>query len=141
MTDFELHVNEWMLKAVKLLSSCVRVFTSTTSTSRFCPRSGRQAHGPRQRTSCLTFARDDDNEEEVGDATVYLDLARTALMDEWLQDRDDDFTTKDRPVVAMGVTMMTLTEHDILVTLLRVYDHSRSHFVFEICEESAFDGS
>jgi hypothetical protein len=35
----------------------------------------------------------------------------------------------------MGVAM-TLTEYDILTTLLRVYDHARSHFVFEICEES-----
>jgi hypothetical protein len=56
-------------------------------------------------------------------------------MDEWLADEDNDFTIKDRPVVTMGITM-TLTEFDILMTLLRVYDHARSHFVFEICEES-----
>ncbi len=29
---------------------------------------------------------------------------------------------------------MTRTEFDLLTTLTRVYDHARSHFVFEICE-------
>ncbi len=32
-----------------------------------------------------------------------------------------------------GVEMMH-TEFDLLITLGRVYDHARSHFVFEICE-------
>jgi hypothetical protein len=41
----------------------------------------------------------------------------------------------DRVVLMTGVNM-TRTEFELLRTLTRVYDHSRSHFVFEICEPS-----
>jgi hypothetical protein len=32
---------------------------------------------------------------------------------------------------------MTRTEFDLLRTLVRVYDHARSHFIFELCEPAA----
>jgi hypothetical protein len=83
----------------------------------------------------LTFEREGEDKGTAAENATNLELARAALMDEWLENEDSDFTIKDRPVVAMGVAM-TLTEYDILTTLLRVYDHSRSHFVFEICDES-----
>jgi hypothetical protein len=31
---------------------------------------------------------------------------------------------------------MSHTEFSLLETLVRVYDHARSHFIFEICEEA-----
>jgi hypothetical protein len=36
----------------------------------------------------------------------------------------------------MTGTEMTRTEFDLLLTLVRVFDHAHSHFVFEICEPS-----
>jgi hypothetical protein len=83
----------------------------------------------------LTFEREGEDEDAAVQNVANLELARAALMDEWLEDEDNDFTVKDRAVVAMGFAM-TLTEYDLLTTLLRVYDHARSHFVYEICEES-----
>ncbi len=46
---------------------------------------------------------------------------------------DNDVTELDRALLMTGVDM-TRTEFDLLMTLMRVYDHARSHFVFEICE-------
>jgi hypothetical protein len=135
LSDFELHVYDWTLKAVKLRESLDKQDKRDIAQAVFAQdRDGRLTERIEE-LRALTFEREGEDEGTAAENATNLELARAALMDEWLEDEDSDFTIKDRPVVAMGVAM-TLTEYDILTTLLRVYDHSRSHFVFEICDES-----
>ncbi len=84
----------------------------------------------------LTLDHEGDDADDLVRNAENLALARAALMEQWVVDEDHIFTEKDRPAVTMGVSM-TVLEHDVLTTLLRVYDHARSHFIFEICEEPA----
>ncbi len=126
---------DWTLKAVKLRGSLDKQDKRDIAQAVFAQdRDGRLISRIND-LRALTFEREGEDEGTAAENAVNLELARAALMDEWLEDKDSNFTIKDRPVVAMGVAM-TLTEYDILTTLLRVYDLARSHFVFEICEES-----
>jgi hypothetical protein len=135
LSGFELHVYEWSLKAVKLRESLDKQDKRDVAQAVFAQdRDGRLVERIDELRG-LTFDRDEDGELEAEQNQANLELARSNLMDEWLLDEANDFSVKDRPVVAMGVSM-TLTEYDILRILLRVFDHARSHFVFEICEES-----
>jgi hypothetical protein len=128
-------VYDWTLKAVKLRESLDKQDKRDIAQAVFAQdRDGRLIERINE-LRALTFEREGDDEGLAAENVANLELARAALMNEWLEDKDDDFSVKDRPVVAMGVAM-TLTDYDILTTLLRVHDHARAHFVFEICEES-----
>jgi hypothetical protein len=58
-------------------------------------------------------------------------LSKTSSLD----DEENDVEEKDRMLLQTGLEM-TLTEFDLLQTLIRVFDHARSHFVYEICDPS-----
>jgi len=135
LSDFELHVYDWTLKAVKLRESLDKQDKRDIAQAVFAQDRDDRLIERINELRALTFEREGEDDGRAAENVANLELARAALMDEWLEDEDDDFSVRDRPVVAMGVAM-TLTEYDILTTLLRVYDHARAHFVFEICEES-----
>jgi hypothetical protein len=52
-----------------------------------------------------------------------------------VEDQDNDVTEEDKPTMTTCLEM-TQTEFALLETLIRVYDHARSHFISEICEPS-----
>jgi hypothetical protein len=58
---------------------------------------------------------------------------RLTLVDDLIASAENDVAEIDRAVLMHGVKM-TRTEFDLLLTLTRMHDHARSHFVFEICE-------
>ncbi len=125
LSDFELHVYDWTLKAVKLRESLDKQDKRDIAQAVFAQdRDGRFIERIND-LRALTFEREGDEEGLAAENIANVELARAALMDEWLEDEDDDFSVKDRPVVAMGVAM-TLTDYDILTTLLRVYDQARA---------------
>jgi hypothetical protein len=64
-----------------------------------------------------------------------LPAFQIALIDDLAISEENDVTEQDRAILMTGLEM-TRTEFDLLLTLVRVFDHSRSHFVFEICEPS-----
>ncbi len=111
LSDFELHVYEWSLKAVKLRESLDKQDKRDVAQAVFAQdRDGRLVERIDELRG-LTFDRDEDGELEAEQNQANLELARSTLMDEWLLDEANDFSVKDRPVVAMGVSM-TLTEYD-----------------------------
>jgi hypothetical protein len=75
------------------------------------------------------------NDDEVTAAQVAQNLAafRGALIDDLIKDVANVVEESDRALLTTGLEM-TRTEFDLLLTLTRVYDHTRSHFVVEICE-------
>jgi hypothetical protein len=132
--DFELHVYEWTLKAVKLRESLDKQDKRDIAQAVFAQdRNGKLVEYINELRT-INLDREDDDAEELERNAANLALARTALMEQWLLDEDHALTEKDRPTVAMG-SLMTFVEYDVYTTLLRVYDHARSHFIFEICEE------
>ncbi len=80
----------------------------------------------------LEFAPEEGEEAKVEE---NLALLRRIAMDEVIAAEDNDLVEADRS--SMNVMLeMTHTEFSLLETLVRVYDHARSHFIFEICEEA-----
>ncbi len=75
--------------------------------------------------------------EEGGEARVEENLAllMRMAMDEVIAAEDNDLVDADRSSMEVMLEM-THTEFSLLETLVRVYDHARSHFIFEICEEA-----
>jgi hypothetical protein len=132
--DFELHVYEWTLKAVKLRESLDKQDKRDIAQAVFAQdRNGKLVEYINE-LRAINLDREDDDAEALERNAANLALARTALMEQWLLDEDHALTEKDRPTVAMG-SLMTVIEYDVYTTLLRVYDHARSHLIFEICEE------
>jgi hypothetical protein len=80
-----------------------------------------------------TLEREEDDEHLAEQTAQNLSVFRLALVDDLIASDENDVTEIDRSVLTTGVEM-TRTEFDLLLTLTRVYDHARSHFVFEICE-------
>jgi hypothetical protein len=56
-------------------------------------------------------------------------------VDDLINADDNDLEEGERALI-MTALEMTRTEFDLLQTLTRVYDHDRSHFVFEICDSA-----
>ncbi len=133
LQDFELHVYEWTLTAVKHRESLNKQDKRDIAQSVFAQdRDGRLAeHMVFLRPQ--TLENDGDNEEEAAQAVQNEAAFRLALVDDLVNSEDNDVTNLDRALLLTGVDM-TRTEFDLLTTLTRVYDHARSHFVFEICE-------
>ena len=135
LQDFELHVYEWTLTSVKHRQSLDKQDKRDVAQSVFAQdRDGRLVE-------TMTFLRQQtlektgDDEQQAALAVQNLPAFLVSLMDDVIADVDNDITEADRAVVMTGVDM-TRTEFDLLCTLLRVFDHSRSHFIFEICEPS-----
>ncbi len=85
-----------------------------------------------RRVRNVTLARDDDDEEAATHARANLPQAQQHEIQEVI-DEGAIATEEDRPLLVTSVGM-TQTEFDLLSEFLRVYDHARSHFIFEICE-------
>ncbi len=81
------------------------------------------------------FEPEEDAEAQIADAENLAILQRHALMEELVEGEDNDVTEEDRPTLTACLEM-THTEFALLETLVRVYDHARSHFISEICEPS-----
>ncbi len=58
---------------------------------------------------------------------------RMALIDDLVNADDNDISEQNRALMITGIEMIR-TEFDLLLTLVHVFDHARSHFVYEICE-------
>ncbi len=56
-------------------------------------------------------------------------------LDDLIADEENGVVEADRPTMRACLEM-TQTEFALLETLVRIYDHARSHFVSEICEPS-----
>jgi hypothetical protein len=82
----------------------------------------------------LTFEPGEDAEAQATDA-VNLALLQRHALEELVENEDNDVTEEDRPALTTCLEM-TNTEFALLDTLVRVYDHARSHFISEICEPS-----
>ncbi len=85
------------------------------------------------RAQTLENANDDEN--TATQVAQNLAAFRSGLVDELIHDAANTVEESDRALITTGLEMAR-TEFDLLVTLTRVYDHARSHFVVEICEPS-----
>ncbi len=128
-----MYVYEWTLTAVKHRESLDKQDKRDVAQSVFAQdRDGRL-------TPRMAFIRsqvlDGDQYDEIAAEQVAQNLAlfRIALIDDLILDEDVDVVEQDRALLTTAIEM-TRTEFDLLSTLIRVYDHSRSHFVFEVCE-------
>ncbi len=83
-----------------------------------------------------TLEQEGDDEIAAEQAAANTNAFRLALVDDLIASDENDVNERDRAVLRTGVEM-TRTEFDLLLTLVRMYDHARSHFIFEICEPSA----
>ncbi len=133
LQDFELHVYEWTLTSVKHRESLDKQDKRDVAQSVFAQdRDGRL-------TPRMLFVRnqvldaDPDEEFVEGNAQQNLAVFRMALITDMILDETIDVVETNRALLSTAVDM-TRTEFDLLVTLVRVYDHARSHFVFEVCE-------
>jgi hypothetical protein len=135
LQGFELHVYEWTLTAVKHRESLDKQDKRNVAQSVFAKdRDGRLTpHVVFLRAQ--TLDRDDDDEGMIEQNAQNLPAFRIALIDDLVISEENDVTEQDRAIL-MTCLEMTRTEFDLLLTLVRVFDHSRSHFVFEICELS-----
>jgi hypothetical protein len=80
-----------------------------------------------------TLEQEGDDEQLAEQVAQNLVAFRLALVDDLIASDENDVAEIDRTILMTGVEM-TRTEFDLLLTLIRVYDHARSHFVLEICE-------
>jgi hypothetical protein len=133
LQDFELHVYEWTLTSVKYRESLDKQDKRDLAQSVFAQdRDGRL-------TPYLILLRDqtlekiDDDPKVAAETAKHLAAFQNGLVDELIRDEDNPVTEKDRALIQTGIEM-TRTEFDLLVMLVRVFDHARCHFVVEICE-------
>jgi hypothetical protein len=82
----------------------------------------------------LTF-QPEDTEDAQAAAEMNLALLQTHALEDLVTDVDNDVTNEDMPTLTSCLEI-TQTEFALLETLVRVYDHARSHFISEICEPS-----
>ncbi len=125
LQDFELHVYEWTLTAVKHRESLDKQDKRDVAQSVFVQdRDGRLTeHFVLLRSQTLENEGDDEHQAEH--AAQHLNAFRIALVDDLVAAEDNDVTEQDRVVLMTGVDM-TRTEFDLLQTLTRVYDHAFS---------------
>jgi hypothetical protein len=133
LQDFELHVYEWALTAVKHRESLDKQDKRDVAQSVFAQdRDGRlTSHIVFLRAQ--TLEREGDDEAQADQLALNLPQFRLALIDDMVNADENDVSEQDRALLMTGVEM-TRTEFDLLLTLVRVFDHARSHFVYEICE-------
>jgi hypothetical protein len=131
-----LHVYEWTLTSVKHRESLHKQDKRDIAQSVFAQdRDGRL-------TPRMVFIRnqvlDNDQDDEAGEEGAQNNLAvfRMAFINDMIVDAEIDVVETDRALLLSTAVEMTRTEFDLLSTLIRVYDHARSHFVFEVCEPS-----
>ncbi len=82
-----------------------------------------------------TLEQEDDDQVMAEQVAQNLAAFRFALIDDLVALDENDVSETDRALLMTG-TEMTRTEFNLLLTLIRVFDHARSHFIFEICEPS-----
>ena len=135
LQDFELHTYEWTLTAVKHRESLDKQDKRDVAQSVFAQdRDGRLSeHMVFLRAQ--TLEQEDDDQATVEQVAQNQAAFRFALIDDLIAAEANDVSEFDRALLMTG-TEMTRTEFDLLLTLVRVFDHARSHFVFEICEPS-----
>jgi hypothetical protein len=126
-------VYEWTLTSVKHPQSLDKQDKRDIAQSVFAQdRDGRlAAHIAAMRAT--TIEREGDDQRTADQAAEYAVTFCLALIDNLIDDEGNDVEEKDRMLLQTGLEM-TLTEFDLLQTLIRVFDHARSHFVYEICE-------
>ena len=135
LQDFELHVYEWTLTAVKHRESLDKQDKRDVAQSVFAQDRDNRLGPHMVFLRGQTLEHEDDDGAQAEQVAQNLNAFRIALIDDIIADGDNDVGESDRAVLMTGMEM-TRTEFDLFLTLLRVYDHSRSHFVFEICEPS-----
>jgi hypothetical protein len=137
LSDSELHVYEWTLTAVKHRKSLDKQDKRDVAHSVFAQdRDGRlPPHITFLRAQ--TLEQDGDDEIAAEQAAVNEKAFRLTLVDDLIANDENDVTERDRAIMLMTGVEMIRTEFDLLLTLVRVYDHARSHFIFEICEPAA----
>jgi hypothetical protein len=136
ISDFELYVYEWTLTTVKHRESLAKQDKRDIVQAIFArDRNGRLVPLVRD-VRALTF-QPEENEDAHAQAAAEANLALLQLhahaLEELVTNADNDVTNEDLPTLTSCLEM-TQTEFALLETLVRVYDHARSHFVSEICD-------
>jgi hypothetical protein len=136
LQDFELHVYEWTLTAVKHRESLDKQDKRDVAQSIFAQDCDGRFPPHIVFLRAQVLEREDDDEVAAEQAAINTNTFCQALIDDLIASDENDVSERDRAVLMTGVEM-THTEFDLLLTLTRVYDHARSHFVFEICGPAA----
>ena len=134
ISDFELYVYEWTLTTVKHRESLDKQDKRDIAQAIFArDRNGRLVPLVRD-VRALTF-QPEKNEDANAQAAAEANLAllQAHALEELVTNADNDVTNADMPTLTSCLEM-TQTEFALLETLVRVYDHARSHFVSEICD-------
>jgi hypothetical protein len=134
IADFELYVYEWTLTTVKHRESLDKQDKRDIAQAIFArDRNGRLV--PHVRGIRSLHFQPEENEDAQAAAEENLALLQTHALDELVAQDDNDVTDEDMPILTSCLEM-TQTEFALLETLVRVFDHARSHFISEICEPS-----
>jgi hypothetical protein len=134
ISDFELYVYEWTLTTVKHRESLDKQGKREIAQAIFAPdRNGRLIPFAHELRS-LEFAPDGDAEADAR-GLENLQLLRINALVELIENDDNGLVEADRPALKTCLEM-TQTEFALFETLVRVFDHARSHFISEICEPS-----
>ena len=134
ISDFELYVYEWTLTTVKYRESLDKQDKRDAAQAIFArDRNGRLIPFAKELRS-LEFAPEADAEAEAR-GQENLKLLRIHALGELIENDDNDLVEADRHALDTCLEM-TQTEFALFETLVRVFDHARSHFVPEICEPS-----
>jgi hypothetical protein len=134
VSDFELYVYEWTLTTVKHRESLDKQDKRDIAQAIFArDRNGRLVPLVRS-VRALTFEPEEDEDAQAAN-DVNLALLQRHALEEFVTNEDNDVNEEDMPTLTACLEM-TQTEFALLETLVRVYDHARSHFVSEICEPS-----
>ncbi len=131
--DFELHVYDWTLTAVKFRESLDKQDKRDVAQSVFARDRDGWLLAQVVFLRAQTLAREDDDEAAAEQAAQNLAAFQVALVDDLINSEANDLEEAERALI-MTALEMTRTEFDLLQTLTRVYDHARSHFVYEICD-------
>jgi hypothetical protein len=133
MSDFELYVYEWTLTTVKFRESLDKQDKRDVVQSIFARDRNGHLVPLIHEISNLSLEADGDEDAAAAAAAINLPLLQRTALDELITSPDFDANEDDRPVLETCLEM-TQTEFTLLETLIRVYDHARSHFVYEICD-------
>jgi hypothetical protein len=117
LQDFELHVYEWTLTAVKHRESLDKQDKRDVAESVFAQDRDNRLGPHMTLIRAQVLAHDDDDEDQAEQAALNLPAFHNALIDDLIASENNDIREPDRTLLLTGIEM-TRTEFDLLTTLL-----------------------
>ena len=134
LESLELHTYEWTVRAIKTRECLDKLDRRDIALSTFAMSRNKSIQATALELRALDLARAEDNTAELrAEAARNTRLLQIGRVDELVADAGSMIQEADRAAL-MSICSMDLTELQIYLKMMEVYDLARSHFLFDIVD-------